>query len=110
MLLCRRQLRQTQALGKIKRNMPDPIPVMVLGRLAVDLNYQSQGIGMGLVKDAVMRTWQASEIVGVRAILVHALKEQVKKFYEEKCGFISSPSHPLTLMVMLADVKNNLNL
>ncbi|MBW4622222.1 MAG: GNAT family N-acetyltransferase [Cyanosarcina radialis HA8281-LM2] len=99
---------RSQAPGKIKRNMPDPIPVMVLGRLGVDINHQSQGIGMGLVKDAVIRTWQASEIVGVRAILVRALNGKVKQFYEEKCGFVSSPSHPLKLMVTLADVKNSL--
>jgi len=88
--------------------MPDPIPVMILGRLAVDVNHQNKGIGKGLVKDAVMRTLQASEIAGIRAILVHALDEEAKQFYVERCGFTPSPVHPLTLMVMLADLKKSL--
>jgi GNAT superfamily N-acetyltransferase len=95
------------APGKIRRNMPEPIPVMVLGRLGVDINHQNKGIGKGLVKDAVMRTLQASEIVGIRAILVHALDEAAKQFYVERCGFMPSPIHPLTLMVLLADVKKS---
>lgn len=96
------------APSKIRRNMPDPIPVMVLGRLAVDINHQGKGIGKGLIKDAVMRILQASEIAGIRAILVHALDEEAKKFYVEQCGFMSSPIHPLTLMVTLADVQKSL--
>jgi predicted N-acetyltransferase YhbS len=96
------------AVSKIRRNMPDPIPVMVLGRLAVDINHQGKGIGKGLIKDAVMRTLQASEIAGIRAILVHALDEEAKKYYVEQCGFMSSPIHPLTLMVTLADVQKSL--
>lgn len=96
-----------EAPGKIRRNMPDPIPVMVLARLAVDINHKGKGIGKGLVKDAMMRTLQASEIAGIRAILVHALDEEAKRFYVDKCGFIPSPIHPLTLMVRLADVKKN---
>lgn len=97
-----------EAPGRIRRNMPDPIPVMVLGRLAVDVNHQSKGIGKGLVKDAVLRTLQASEIAGIRAILVHALDEDAKAFYVDRCGFTPSPVHPLTLIVMLADVKKSL--
>ena len=99
---------RNEAPGRIRRNMPEPIPVMVLGRLAVDINHQNKGIGKGLVKDAVMRTLQASEIAGIRAILVHALDEEAKKFYVERCGFTPSPVHPLTLMVLLADVKKSL--
>jgi GNAT superfamily N-acetyltransferase len=92
------------ATGKVRRNMPDPIPVMVIGRLAVDKNWQGRGIGYGLVRDAVLRTLQASEIAGIRAILVHALNEQAKQFYE-KCGFIASPTAPMTLMITIADAK-----
>jgi GNAT superfamily N-acetyltransferase len=97
---------RTQAPGKIRRNMPDPIPVLVLGRLAFDRNHQSKGIGSALIKDAVLRTLQASEIAGIRAILVHALNEKVKQFYEE-CGFVPSPIYPLTLMLSLADAKKS---
>jgi predicted N-acetyltransferase YhbS len=98
---------RASAPGKIKRNMPDPIPVMVLGRLAVEINHQGKGIGKGLVKDAVLRTLQASEIAGIRAILVHALDNEAKNFYVERCGFTPSPVYPLTLMVLLADVKKS---
>lgn len=99
---------RNDAPGKIRRNMPEPIPVMVLGRLAVDINHQNKDIGKGLVKDAVMRILQASEIAGIRVILVHALDEEAKKFYVQRCGFTPSTVHPLTLMVLLADVKKSL--
>lgn len=98
------------APGNIRRNMPEPIPVMVLGRLAVDVNHQGKGIGFGLIKDAVLRTLQAAEIAGIRAILVHALDEEAKQFYENRCGFRVSPVNPLTLMVTLAEVKKRLQL
>jgi GNAT superfamily N-acetyltransferase len=99
---------RSQAPGKIRRNMPDPIPVIVLGRLAVDLNHQGKGIGKALIKDAVQRTLQASEIAGIRAILVHALDEKAKEFYEQS-GFLSSPIYPLTLMLTLLDAKKSLS-
>lgn len=88
--------------GRVRRNMPDPIPVMVTGRLAVDRAYHGHGIGQGLLKDAVMRTIQASEIAGIRAILVHAISEDAKRFYLRH-GFLESPVAPLTLMITLAD-------
>ncbi|MEH2024261.1 MAG: GNAT family N-acetyltransferase [Nostoc sp.] len=92
------------ASGKVRRNKPDPIPVMVIGRLAVDQQWQGKGIGYALIRDAVFRTLQAAKIVGVRAILVHAISEEAKQFYE-KCGFTPSPVAPLTLMVTMADAK-----
>lgn len=82
-----------EAPGRIKRNMPDPIPVMLLGRLAVDQVFQGQGIGTGLLRDAVLRTIQAAEIAGIRAILVHAISLEAKRFYE-KYGFAASPVDP----------------
>ncbi|NEU76789.1 GNAT family N-acetyltransferase [Hassallia byssoidea VB512170] len=97
----------TSAPSRVRRNMPDPIPVMVIGRLAVDSNWQSQGIGRALVRDAVLRTLQAATIAGIRAILVHALNEEAKQFYE-KCGFISSPVAPMTLMVTIKDASSAL--
>jgi GNAT superfamily N-acetyltransferase len=97
------------APGKVKRNMPNPIPAMILGRLAVDLNHQGKGIGIGLVQDAVKRTLQASEIAGIRVILVHALNDTAKQFYQEKCGFKVSPVNDLTLMVLLKDIKASLD-
>ena len=66
--------------------MPDPAPVMVLSRLAVDKTLQGRGIGVGLLRDAILRTVQAAEIAGIRAILVHAISGATKRFYES-CGF-----------------------
>jgi GNAT superfamily N-acetyltransferase len=92
----------THAPGRIKRNMPDPLPVMVLGRLAVDKAFQGQGIGTGLLRDAILRLVQAAEIAGIRAMLVHAMSEQAKRFYE-KHGFVASPVDPLTVMITVAE-------
>lgn len=92
-----------QATGRIRRNMPDPIPVMILGRLAVDKTFQSKGLGAALLRDAVLRTRQAADIVGVRAMLVHAISAEAKRFYE-RYGFTESPIDPMTLMLSLGDV------
>jgi predicted N-acetyltransferase YhbS len=97
------------ATGKVRRNMPDPIPVMIMGRLAVDLNWQGKGIGRGLLRDAVLRTLKAAEIAGIRAILVHAISEEAKQFYEQY-RFTASSLEPLTLMVKISDVSKSLGL
>lgn len=89
-----------QAPGRIRRNMPDPIPVIVLGRLAVHVDMAGQGIGQGLLKDAVQRTLQASEQVGTRALLCHAIDDAAKAFYL-KHGFVESPIHDMTVMLPL---------
>lgn len=93
----------------IRRNMPDPIPVMVIGRLAVDKNWQGQGIGRALLRDAVLRTLQAATIAGISAILVHAISEPAKEFYL-KCGFTASPIAPMTLMATIKDAKTVLGI
>jgi GNAT superfamily N-acetyltransferase len=80
--------------------MPDPLPVIVLGRLAVHTNWAGRGIGTGLLKDAVLRAIQASALIGVRALLCHAIDEEAMSFYL-KHGFVSSPLDPLTLMLGL---------
>jgi GNAT superfamily N-acetyltransferase len=95
------------APGRVRRNMPNPVPVMVIGRLAIDLRYQGRGIGSALLKDAVLRTAQAAEIAGIRAVLVHAISESAKRFYEKR-GFTSSPVDPMTLMITLADAASAL--
>lgn len=92
------------ATSLIKRNMPNPIPVMILARLAVDCSWKGKGIGRGLLRDAILRTWQASHLAGIKAILVHALSEEAKAFYL-KAGFKASPVEPLTLMISLKEVK-----
>ncbi len=95
------------APGRVKRNMPNPIPVMVIGRLAMDLKFQGRGIGSALLKDAVLRTVQAAEIAGIRAILVHAISENAKRFYE-KLGFMASPTNPMTLMITVQAAAHTL--
>ncbi|WP_296702237.1 GNAT family N-acetyltransferase [Thiocapsa sp. UBA6158] len=83
--------------------MPDPIPAMVLGRLAVDRTWQDRGLGKALLRDAILRTLQVSELVGVKALLVHALSEAAVRFYVAH-GFRPFPHHPDTLFLPLADV------
>jgi GNAT superfamily N-acetyltransferase len=97
---------QAAATGRVRRNMPDPIPVMVIGRLAVDRHWQGKGIGRALLRDAILRTLQAAEIAGIRAILVHAISEDAKQFYEQ-CGFTASPVAPMTLMVKVNDATSS---
>jgi hypothetical protein len=67
------------APGRIRRNLPDPVPAMVLGRLAVNKAFHGSGIGTGLLRDAVLRTVQAADIAGIRVILVHAISTTAKR-------------------------------
>lgn len=93
--------------GRVKRNMLDPVPVIVLGRLAVDKSFQGRGIGNGLLRDAVLRTVQAAEIAGIRAIVVHAISEAAKRFYQGY-GFIPSPIDPMTVMITITEARKML--
>ena len=96
-----------KATGRVRRNMPDPLPVMILGRLAVERGWQGRNVGKSLLKDAILRTLQAAEIGGIRAILVHAISEEAKRFYE-RYGFSASPVDPMTLMITVADTRKAL--
>ena len=93
-----------EAPKKMTRNMPDPIPVLVMGRLAVDQRYQNKGLGKALLLDASRRTIQAGDIAGVAALLVHALSEEARRFYLSR-GFLESPVQPMTLCMRLADAR-----
>lgn len=86
--------------SSVRRNMPDPVPVMVLARLAVDRHAQGNKLGAALLQDAVARVTLVAKNAGVRALLVHALHDQAKQFYEYY-GFQASPLHPMTLMLLL---------
>lgn len=88
------------APAAVRRNMPDPVPVMVLARLAVDQRDQGLKLGASLLQDAVKRCALVSQHAGIRALLVHALHDQAKQFYEHY-GFQASPVHPLTLLLRL---------
>jgi GNAT superfamily N-acetyltransferase len=92
------------ATSSVRRNMPDPVPVMVLARLAVDHRAQGIHLGAALLRDAVGRAVSVSHNAGVRALLVHALHDRAKQFYEHY-GLQPSPHHPMTLMLQLNAVK-----
>ena len=92
------------ATSNVRRNMPDPVPVMVLARLAVDQRAQGIKLGASLLQDAVGRAVSVSLNAGVRALLVHALHDRAKDFYEHY-GFQSSPLHSMTLMLRLNAVN-----
>ena len=88
---------------RVRRNMPDPVPVMVLARLAVCQSMQGQRLGAALLQDAVNRAVAVAQNAGVRALLVHALHERAKQFYAH-CGSQPSPLHPMTLMLRLGGI------
>jgi len=87
--------------------MPNPVPVVLLGRLAIDQAWQRKGLGADLLRDAVLRVMAAGESIGVRAMLVHAISAEAKVFYE-KHGFRSSPVDPMMLMITMADAQRML--
>jgi GNAT superfamily N-acetyltransferase len=80
-----------------------PIPVVLLARLAVDVSVAKRGLGAWLLRDAVMRTLAASNTIGVRAMLVHAIDEEARAFYLHH-GFEPSPTDPLHLMILIKDI------
>jgi GNAT superfamily N-acetyltransferase len=92
------------ASGRFRRNMPEPIPVAVLGRLAVDQAWHKQGIGRALFRDSALRVMQAAETIGIRGMLVHAISDEAKAFYLA-LGLSESPLEPMTLMVTLTDLR-----
>jgi GNAT superfamily N-acetyltransferase len=95
------------ATGRLRRNMPDPIPVVVLRRLAIDQSLQGVGMGRALVRDACLRVVAAADSVGIRGMVVHALSESARAFYE-RVGFDPSPLDAMTLMATIADLREAL--
>ncbi len=92
------------ATGGVRRNMPEPIPIMVLARLAVDHRAQGIKLGGALLQDAVNRALVIAQNTGVRALLVHCLHERARAFYEHY-GFLPSPADPMTLMLRLSSAS-----
>lgn len=88
----------------MRRNMPDPLPVLLLGRLAVDSRYHNQGIGQALLRDAMLRAVNVAGDAGVFAILVHALSDQARQFYLSR-GFVESPLQRMTLLMTIETVR-----
>jgi GNAT superfamily N-acetyltransferase len=95
---------RAETTGRVRRNMPDPVPVLLLGRLAVDRAWHRKGLGRDLLSDAVLRAIGAAKTIGVRAILVHAISNEAKAFYE-KHGFRPSPIEPMTLMITIEEAQ-----
>lgn len=89
-----------EAPGWIRRNMPDPIPMILIGRFAVDLEWQGRGVGAAMLRDAVERSTEAARIIGVRGVLVRAISEEAALFYRRH-GFVESSLDPLTLLFSL---------
>lgn len=101
-------VQRSVAAPKVRRNAPDPVPVMVLGRLAVDKGWEGRGIGKAMLRDAILRTLGAAEVAGMGAILVHAISERAKGFYLG-FGFTPSDLEPMTLMITLAEAAAELS-
>ena len=86
------------AVYPVRRNLPDPIPMALLGRLAIDQSWQGRGLGVALFQDAVLRLMEAASILALRGLLVHAISPEAKAFYENH-GFVASPTQPMTLIL-----------
>jgi GNAT superfamily N-acetyltransferase len=93
-----------EASGRFRRNMPDPVPVVVLGRLAVATSHHGRGLGRALFQDAAVRVIHAADAIGIRGMVVHALSEEARAFYLS-LGLEPSPLDPMTLMVTVADLR-----
>lgn len=98
-------VQQRDVAGKVRRNMPEPLPVILLSRLAVDSKEQGSGLGKDLLRDAILRSVEASEIIGVRALLVHALDDGARAFYAH-FDFEPSPTDPLHLLLLMKDARS----
>jgi GNAT superfamily N-acetyltransferase len=95
------------APGRFRRNMPDPVPIVVLGRLAVAEHHHGKGIGRALFQDAARRIINAANAIGIRGLVVHALSDTAATFYRH-LGFDSSPLDPMILMITIADLRASL--
>ncbi|HET6607421.1 MAG TPA: GNAT family N-acetyltransferase [Rhodopila sp.] len=95
----------TNTVGRFRRNMPDPVPVIILARLAIHHTHQGRGLGRALFRDCALRVIEAADTIGIRGIIVHAISDQARAFYTA-LGFDPSPIDPMTLMVTLGDIRN----
>ena len=95
------------ATRRLKRNSPEPVPMALVGRFAIDSRYQKQGLGKALMKDAVLRIAQASEQIGIKGVLLHAIDDEAKAFYSS-CGFRASRIEDNLMMVTLKEIAAEL--
>lgn len=96
-----------EAPGNVRRNMPNPVPVMVLGRMAVDRRHARKGLGAGMLRQALQRVLEASRMVGARAVVVHAIDDEAVTFYTNY-GFRLFPSGSRTLFLPIETIANSL--
>jgi len=102
------QIEYNDAPERLRKGLArHPVPIMLLARLAVDKNWQKKGVGRALLRDAVLRTMQAADIAGIRALAVHAKDEQARRYYEQ-FDFAASPADPLHLLVLLKDIRRRM--
>jgi len=95
---------RTEVPGKYRHGLPNPVPVMVLGRLAVDRAHGGRGLGEAMLKEAMTRTLEASEIAGIRALVVHAIDDDAARFYI-RYGFQLFPPESLTLFLPIETIR-----
>jgi len=107
--LCPASIRRQEASQRSAKGQPDPIGVILLARLAVDATEQGQGLGAALLKDALLRAAQAAEIVSARAVLVHAIDQKAKSFYQY-FGFEVCVVSDLHLMLLMKDLRKLLSI
>ncbi|PYP90678.1 MAG: GNAT family N-acetyltransferase [Candidatus Angelobacter sp. Gp1-AA117] len=104
--ICAGSVRKQEATIRIAKGLANhPIPVAILARLAVDKNEQGTGLGKALLKDALLRIEQAADILGIRAVLVHAIDEPARAFYK-KYQFEECPGNDLHLMLLMKDLRS----
>lgn len=102
------QLEYSDAPERIQKGLArHPVPIMLLARLAVHSEWQKRGVGRALIKDAVLRTLQAADLAGIRALAVHAKDDAARRYYEQ-FDFVASPTDPLHLFVLLKDIRKHL--
>lgn len=94
----------TESQGRFRRNMPDPVPVVILGRFALDRSLHGRGWGAALFYDAATRVLAVAETVGVRGMLVHAISASARDFYL-RMGMRVSPLSPMTLLATCDDLR-----
>lgn len=97
-------VQRREATGAIRRNMPEPIPAILLSRVAVDRREQGKGLGRGLLRDAIIRSVRAADLIGVRALLVHAIDDKARMFYSQ-FGFTPSPTDPTHLLLLIKEAR-----
>lgn len=102
------QVEYGDAPERLKKGLArHPVPIMLLARLAVHKGWQKRGVGRGLLKDAVLRTMQAADIAGIRALAVHAKDDEARRYYEQ-FDFAPSPTDPLHLFALLKDIRTRI--